>query len=47
MDDLNVRTSSANSGCDANDRIHRYPASGSKDCKSISSYIAFRTCDSM
>jgi hypothetical protein len=43
VDDLNVRTSKANSGPDAKDPMHRSAASGSKGCRSMFSYIAFRT----
>lgn len=45
-DDLNVCTSEANSGCDAKDPMQRGLVSEGKDCKSIFSYIAFRTCGS-
>ena len=43
MDDLNVRTTKASSGWDANDSMHRRAASGSKDPRSIFPYMAFRT----
>ena len=42
--DLNVRTSKANCGDDARDRMQRSVAYGSTYCRSIFSYIAFRAC---
>lgn len=45
--DLNVRTNKANSGWDAKDPMQRSVASGSKDCKSMLSYIDFRMYGNM
>jgi len=44
--ELNICTSMANPGYDARDPTHKRIASGSKDCRSIFSYMAFRTCGS-
>jgi len=46
IDDLNVCASKANSGYDAKDPMHRCVASGSKDCRSMFLYMAFRACGS-